>query len=127
MLISRFLKFLVREKTSELSKEAIEEISPPLEISAEVPEQPYRDYSDFCLLMESLVEQYCSNFSNRLSKLEKRPLISILMPIYNPDPKWLRAAIESVIGQIYPDWELCLADDCSSDPRIRRLIEDYSK
>lgn len=127
MLISRFLKFLGREKTSEHSKEAIEEISPLLEISAEVPEQPYRDYSDFCLRMKSFVEQYCSNFSNRLSKLERRPLISILLPIYDPDPKWLRAAIESVIEQIYPDWELCLADDCSSDPRIRRLIEDYNK
>ena len=127
MLISRFLKFLGREKTSEQSKDAVEEISPPLEISAEVPEQPYRDYSDFCLRMESLVEKYCSNFSNRLSKLENRPLISILMPVYDPDPKWLEAAIESVIEQIYPDWELCIADDCSSDPRIRRLIEDSSK
>ena len=48
MLISRFLKFLGREKTSEGSKEAIAEIALPSEINAEIPEQPYRDYSDFC-------------------------------------------------------------------------------
>ncbi len=127
MLISWFLKFLGREKTSEHSKEAIEEIAHPSEINAEIPQQPYQNYSDFCLRMESLVEQYCSNFSNRISKLEERPLISILLPVYDPEPKWLETAIESVIEQIYPDWELCIADDCSSDPRIRQLIENYSE
>ena len=127
MLISWFLKFLGREKTSEHSREAIEEIVHPSEINAEIPEQPYQNYSDFCLRMESLVEQYCSNFSNRISKLEERPLISIILPVYDPEPKWLETAIESVIEQIYPDWELCIADDCSSDPRIRQLIENYSE
>ena len=126
MLISRFLKFL-DEKNKRGLKGSDWEIALPSEINAEIPEQPYRDYSDFCLRMESLVEQYSSNFSNRISKLEERPLISILLPVYDPEPKWLEAAIESVIEQIYPDWELCIADDCSLDPRIRQLIEDYSK
>ena len=29
------------------------------------------------------------------------------MPVYNTDERWLRAAIESIRNQLYPDWELC--------------------
>ena len=44
----------------------------------------------------------------------RRPLVSILTPVYNTDPRWLRACIASVLAQIYPDWELCLCDDGST-------------
>jgi len=43
-----------------------------------------------------------------------RPTFSILVPVYNVEPKWLKAAIDSVRDQTYPHWELCLADDCST-------------
>lgn len=52
-----------------------------------------------------------------------RPLISIIMPVYNVDPKWLSRAVESVRQQTYQHWELCLADDHSSDPRVRPALE----
>ena len=42
-----------------------------------------------------------------------RPRISVLLPVYNVDPKWLRAAVESVRAQSYDNWELCIADDAS--------------
>ncbi len=45
----------------------------------------------------------------------KQPKISILMPVYNVDPKILEEAIESVKAQWYPNWELCLYDDCSTN------------
>jgi GT2 family glycosyltransferase len=46
--------------------------------------------------------------------LTKRPTFSIIMPVFNVDPRWLRAAVESVKNQIYPFWELCIADDSST-------------
>lgn len=55
--------------------------------------------------------------------LDNPPLISVLMPVYNPQPQWLAAAIESVKHQCYPHWQLCIADDCSSDPEVRRVLE----
>lgn len=55
--------------------------------------------------------------------LKQPPLISVLMPVYNPQPQWLEAAIESVKQQCYPHWQLCIADDCSSDPEVRRVLE----
>jgi len=53
------------------------------------------------------------------------PLISIVMPVYNPPEQYLRMAIDSVLKQIYPHWELCLADDCSTKPFVRALLEEY--
>ncbi len=44
----------------------------------------------------------------------RRPLISIIMPVYNVESCWLEAAIQSVMQQIYPHWELCIADDGST-------------
>lgn len=49
--------------------------------------------------------------------------IAVLMPVYNPRPEWLQAAIDSVRAQLYPHWQLCIADDCSTDLRIRPLLE----
>ena len=49
--------------------------------------------------------------------------IALLMPVFNPKPEWLQAAIDSVRAQLYPHWQLCIADDCSTDPRIRPLLE----
>lgn len=50
------------------------------------------------------------------------PLISVLMPVYNPPPKFLAKAIASVRAQTYVNWELCIADDKSTDPRVRELL-----
>ena len=49
-----------------------------------------------------------------------RPLISVCMPVYNPDPKWLAQAIESVQSQSYENWELCICDDASTRRRCAR-------
>jgi O-antigen biosynthesis protein len=54
------------------------------------------------------------------------PLISVLMPVYNPPPPLLRAAIDSVLAQVYENWQLCVADDASTDPRIAGLLRDYA-
>lgn len=54
------------------------------------------------------------------------PIVSVLMPTYNSDVKWLKRAIESVLSQIYPYWELCIADDGSCNcEQIREVVDDY--
>jgi O-antigen biosynthesis protein len=45
------------------------------------------------------------------------------MPVFETDPGLLEEAIDSVRAQTHPRWELCIADDGSSDPAVRRVIE----
>ena len=53
-------------------------------------------------------------------------LISVAMPTYDPAEEYLREAIESVRGQRYPHWELCIADDGSNRARVRELLDEYA-
>jgi len=53
--------------------------------------------------------------------------ISLVVPVYNPKIHHLNEMINSVIGQTYPHWELCLADGNSKDNKIREIIKDFAK
>jgi glycosyltransferase involved in cell wall biosynthesis len=58
-----------------------------------------------------------------LRSLPRQPLISVILPVYNPELSFLEAAIDSVRNQVYENWELCIADDASTDPQVRRFLE----
>lgn len=60
-----------------------------------------------------------------IAAFKLQPVISIVVPVYNVEEKWLRGFIESVLGQYYPNWELCLADDHSPAPHIKPVIDAY--
>lgn len=60
----------------------------------------------------------CENFSYQ-------PKISILMPVYNVEEIWLTKCIQSVQNQFYKNWELCLADDASTDQAIKPILEKF--
>jgi glycosyltransferase involved in cell wall biosynthesis len=60
-------------------------------------------------------------------KSEKPPLISILISTYNTPEVFLRAAIDSVLKQSYEHWELCIADDASSDEAVRSVLREYGR
>ena len=63
-----------------------------------------------------------SQLAIQVDHWQTRSLISIVMPTYNTPIEVLEQAIDSVIGQIYPHWELCIADDCSTDPLVQATI-----
>lgn len=71
-------------------------------------------------------ESYDVNKINaELENFRHSPKISIIMPVYNVEEKWLRKCIESVQNQYYRNWELCIADDKSTYDYIRPLLEGY--
>lgn len=49
-------------------------------------------------------------------------LISVLVPVYNTDPAMLAALVDSLLAQTYPDWELCLFDDCSPSAATQEAL-----
>lgn len=61
-----------------------------------------------------------------IEAMTSRPKISVLMPVYNPPLDFLDEAIASVRKQLYPDWELCIADDASGDPAVRELLARHA-
>jgi GT2 family glycosyltransferase len=56
---------------------------------------------------------------------EEPPLVSVLMPTYNPSERFLRAAIDSVQSQAYERWELCIVDDGSPTHAAARTLAAY--
>lgn len=58
--------------------------------------------------------------------LAHRPLISIVMPVYNIEAALLRQAAQSVERQVYPEWELCIADDCSTRAETKAELESLA-
>lgn len=52
-------------------------------------------------------------------------MISIIMPAYNAE-KYITEAISSVLAQTYPDWELLIIDDASTD-RTAEIARNFSQ
>jgi glycosyltransferase involved in cell wall biosynthesis/ubiquinone/menaquinone biosynthesis C-methylase UbiE len=67
----------------------------------------------------------------RLKKISQNfpylPKISILIPVWNTDKKWLRLAIESAINQVYENLEICIVDGGSTKRYIQQIITEYAQ
>lgn len=59
-------------------------------------------------------------------ELAQKPLLSIIVPVYNVSSLHLNNCIRSVLYQSYPHWELCLVDDCSTGSNVRSLLERWA-
>ena len=84
------------------------------------------DYTEWVRRYDTLTDADRQRMRDVQGAFAVQPLISVVMPTYNPKPEWLIEAIESVRGQIYPHWELCIADDASTNPAIRPILERYA-
>ena len=84
------------------------------------------DYMEWIRRYDTLTDDARAIIESRIAAFSYKPLISIVMPTYNTKSQWLVAAIESVQKQLYPNWELCIADDASSEAHVRPLLEQYA-
>ncbi len=85
------------------------------------------DYQTWIRRYDRLTGADRREIKRAIARLATRPLLSIVMPVYNPSAAHLREAINSVRAQLYPDWELCIADDASSAPHVRPILRHYEK
>ena len=54
------------------------------------------------------------------------PTISVIVPVYNPEIRWLDAAIESVQEQVYERWQLHLINDASTNPDVAERLDQHA-
>jgi glycosyltransferase involved in cell wall biosynthesis len=83
------------------------------------------DYTEWVRRYDTLSDLDIKAIENRIKHLDRLPLISIVMPVYNPPLDMLEAAILSVQSQLYPNWELCIADDASTNVEVHELLKRY--
>ena len=55
--------------------------------------------------------------------MQKEKTVSVIMPAYNEE-KYIGEAIESIVAQTYPNWELIIVDDCSQD-KTTEIVKQY--
>jgi GT2 family glycosyltransferase len=84
------------------------------------------DYATWIKRYDTLRPNDRREIRAHIAAFKTRPLISIAMPVYNPSPAHLRAAIESVRAQLYPHWELCVVDDASPAKHVERILARYA-
>ena len=77
-------------------------------------------YAKWIRQFDSLNAEDLENILTHIGRLAYRPTLSVIMPVYDVEVRWLREAIDSVRDQLYPDWELCIADDHSTNADIRK-------
>ncbi|HQU84730.1 MAG TPA: glycosyltransferase [Pyrinomonadaceae bacterium] len=73
-----------------------------------------------------LTDEKINLIEKETAEFQYKPLISIVLPVYNVEEKWLRKCLDSVINQLYENWELCIADDFSPAKHIRKVLEEFS-
>ncbi len=66
-------------------------------------------------------------FRPTLLALERRPLVTIVMPVYEPRARFLAAALRSLRRQVYPEWELVAIDDGSPSPTAARVLRRFAR
>ena len=90
------------------------------------PQMPGGSYADWIRRYDTIGVLELESLKQRARKLASDPLISLILPVYQTPEQWLRRCLDSVQQQVYQNWELCIADDASPDPRVREILEEYA-
>jgi glycosyltransferase involved in cell wall biosynthesis len=85
------------------------------------------DYQAWIKLYDTLDDKAIEKIKTEMAEFSKSPKISVVMPVFNVSLNFLEEAIKSVQNQIYENWELCIADDASTDREIRPFLESLAQ
>ncbi|MEA2664908.1 MAG: hypothetical protein QOI11_1852 [Candidatus Eremiobacteraeota bacterium] len=100
---------------------------PPLELGAQTLGAAVDDAYDAWLAANAPRPRDLALLREALARTAGLPPISLVMPVHDPAEAHLRAALDSVRAQVYPNWELCIADDGSRAPYVAPLLAEYAR
>jgi O-antigen biosynthesis protein len=79
------------------------------------------------LLINAMSKEEFNELKLDCKQFNYQPLVSIVTPVYNVDPKWLFSCVGSVLSQIYENWEFCLVDDGSTNKETLDALKQIQK
>jgi len=83
-------------------------------------------YRRWIRLYDTLSDEDLGSITADIAGWPRRPVISVVVPVFNAPERYLRAALDSVLDQLYPNWELCVADDASTAPHVALVLSNYA-
>jgi GT2 family glycosyltransferase/2-polyprenyl-3-methyl-5-hydroxy-6-metoxy-1,4-benzoquinol methylase len=108
------------------------ELPPPASLDllpAPTTAEPPRDtnYDRWVRECDTLTDDDRAAIRAHIERFVHRPLISVVMPAYETPKRLLREAIASVRAQLYPYWELCVADDASPSDTVAQVLGEVAE
>ncbi len=97
----------------------------PYEKPIDFSEKISTEYENYLVALNEL-EDSEEDKREKAGQFTYRPKVSIVTPVYNVNEKWLKLAIESVINQVYDNWELCICDGGSTVDYVKTVIAAYA-
>ncbi|GAW86674.1 conserved hypothetical protein [Bathymodiolus platifrons methanotrophic gill symbiont] len=85
-------------------------------------ELDFFDYESWLAKYDYLTEQSLLALEEERDSWEKPPKIALLMPVCNPDRTYLLNAINSILLQVYDNFELCIADDALAGDSVCDIL-----
>ena len=85
------------------------------------------EYKNWCKQYDTITVEDVETIQLLARELSYQPLFSVIMPVFNAPIKFLQKAITSVQAQAYANWELCIADDKSTDPNVIQLLKKFER
>ena len=102
----------------------IEEIFSRSRVQPNAELESAESYASWIENDDTLTEVDLSAIRRHIASLRTRPLITVITPVYNTERKHLREMLASVRGQVYENWELCIVNDGSSRPHVRKILDE---
>jgi glycosyltransferase involved in cell wall biosynthesis len=120
-ILAEFAVYMTDQRT--LTQPRVDCLEPSV-FTVPPQEDRYATWLRFNRWSRRLEEYLTKKLENSSGKL---PKISVVVPVYNPPLKFLKLAIESVLNQIYSNWQLCISDDCSTSLEVKRYLDALSR
>jgi len=127
-IVTASLHIIVEQGFGSFSRQAMEKIRrrefrilKPLTALPSIPDR-YLQW----LERDRITERALTVMRSHIESFSFKPRFSILMPVFNPPVKFLRDAIDSVLAQVYPRYELCICDN-GSNAEVKSLLRSYGK
>ena len=121
---TRFNTSYYLEANPDIAKAGLVPLVHYLEIGFLERRFPTDQYSDWVRL-QAVKEPSTKECAQLIERFRVQPRFSVIVPVFNTDAVALRAMVDSVLDQVYPDWELCLANDDSTEPQVRTILDEY--